>query len=96
MDIKINSTTAVRIMCYDIFERNPEIKGFIVTPDIVNSLLFCLEARKYDTIMYTFGYKFLLEILKMFEEVENFEECNEIKKQIELHNVELIDNIPTK
>ena len=45
--------------------------------------------------MYNFGHKFLLGILELFEEAENYEECEEIIKHIKEHNKLLEENIPT-
>jgi len=92
----INDETAVRIMIYEIRDKNPGLVPFVVTPELVKSMLFYLQTRKYDTIMYIYGYKFLLAIMHMFEEAENYEECQEILNQIEYHNKVLKDDIPTK
>jgi len=91
-----NEDTAVRIMIYEIRERNPSAVKFTVTPGDVKTILLYLKTRKYDTIMYLYGHPFLLEILKMFEENENYEECSEIVKQIKEHNKLFENNISTK
>jgi hypothetical protein len=90
-----NEETVVRIMIYEIREINPDAVRFTVKSDDVRSILLYMRTRKYDTIMYAYGYKFLLEIMKMFEKHENYEECKEIKRQIEEHNKLLFDSIPT-
>lgn len=86
-----NEETAVRIMIYEIREQNPASVRFVVTPGDVKTILLYLKTKKYDTIMYLYGHPFLLEILKTFEKYENYEECNEIVKQINAHN-DLFEN----
>jgi hypothetical protein len=88
--------TLVRIMIYEIRERNPKAVGFVPTTQDVKSILFHLKTKRYSTIMYLYGTEFLLEILNMCEENENFEDCAEIVKQIKKHNEQLNDNVPTK
>jgi hypothetical protein len=92
----INGETAVRIMIYEIREKNPDAVKFVPKTNDVKSILLYLKTRKYDTIMYLYGHKFLLEILEMYETHENFEECAEIVKQIKAHNELTKDNISTK
>ena len=91
----INGEAAVRIMIYEIRENNPEAVRFVPRTNDVKSILLFLQTKKYDTIMYLYGYRFLLEILKMYEKYENYEQCDEIVKQIRIHNEMLNDNIPT-
>lgn len=88
--------TAVRIMVYEIRERNPDAVQFVPRTSDIKSILLCLSTKKYSTIMYMYGYTFLLEILKLYEEYENYEECGEIIKQIEDHNKLITDKIPTR
>jgi hypothetical protein len=92
----ITGETAVRIMIYEIREKNPEAVKFTPKTSDVKSILLYLKTKKYDTIMYLYGYKFLLEILEMYEMHENFEQCAEIIKQIKAHNELMQDNISTK
>jgi transcription elongation factor GreA-like protein len=92
----MNDETFIRIMIYEIRERNPEVVKFVPTTQDVKSILLCMQTRKYDTIMYMYGYKFLLEILKLYEESENYEECLQIVEQIKKHNGLINDKIPTK
>lgn len=87
--------TMTRILCYEIRERHREAVGFVVDDYVVKNLSFYLKIKRYDTIMYHFGYKFLLGILELFEEAQNYEECNEIIKKINEHNELLEDKIPT-
>jgi len=94
-DVIINEITAVRIMIYEIRERNPDAVKFVVTPTEVKTILFFLKIKKYDTLMYLYGHQFLIEIMKTFEAVENYEECVEIVKQIQAHNNYFKENIPT-
>lgn len=92
----VAAETAVRIMIYEIRERNPSAVRFIPKTADVKSILLFLKTKKYDTIMYLYGHKFLLEIMNMYEECENYEECAEIKRQIERHNELLNDNLEIK
>lgn len=83
-------------MIYEIRERNPEAVKFVPRTSDVKCILLHLKTKKYDTIMYLYGHKFLLEILAMYEEHENYEDCSEIVKQIKAHNELVNDNISTK
>lgn len=73
--MKIKNTTAVRIMIYEIRESNPALVKFVVTPIIVHDILLLLQIKGYTAMIKSYGYEFVLAILKMFEEVENYEEC---------------------
>jgi len=88
-------STMTRIMCYEIRERHKEAVDFVVNEYVVKNLSFYLKIKRYDSIMYNFGHKFLLGILELFEEAENYEECEEIIKHIKEHNKLLEENIPT-
>lgn len=92
----INSESAIRLMVYEIRERNPDAVKFVPKTRDIKTILLNMQTRKYDTIMYLYGHKFLLEILKMFEENENYEECDHIVKQIKSHNEIIKDKIPTR
>ena len=92
----ITEELAVRIMVYEIREKNPAAVGFVVTPGDIKTILLYLKSKKYDTIMYLYGHPFLLEILKQFEAVENYEVCEEIVKQITAHNNLFENNLKTK
>jgi hypothetical protein len=94
--LKVNEETVIRLMIYEIREKNPDSVKFVPTPGDVKSILLYMKTRNYNTIMYIYGHRFLLEILNMFEDHENFEECEEIVKQIKTHNEFLKDNLPTK
>lgn len=99
MDFKkaiINEETAVRLMVYEIRDRNPEAVKFVPKTTDIKSILLHMKTRKYDTLMYLYGYKFLLEVLNLFEKNENYEECSHIVKQIERHNTLVNEKIPTK
>ena len=91
-----NEETMVRIMIYEIRESNPDAVKFVVKQQDVKRILFYLKIRKYDTLMYLYGHPFLLGILKMFEKYENYEQCEEIVKQIKAHNNLFENNITTK
>lgn len=93
-NVKVTDEQIVRILIYEIRDRYPDVVNFIVTPQDVKSILLYLITKKYDTIMYLYGYKFLIGILKMYEEYENFEECAEIIKQIKEHNIYFKEEIP--
>jgi len=88
--------TLIRIMVYEIREKHPDAVRFNPTPKDIKSILLYMQTRKYDKIMYMYGYKFLLKILELFEDVENYEECFQIVEQIRKHNNLINDNIPTK
>ena len=94
--INVTAEPAVRIMIYEIRERNSNAVRFIPKTHDVKTILLLLHTKKYDTIMYLYSHAFLLEIMNMYEECENYEECDEIKKQIERHNKMLNDNLETK
>lgn len=81
-NFSVNERTIVRIMLYEIRERNPDSIKFIIKDRVVTMILLCLKTRRYDSIIHLYGKNFLLEILKMFEENENFEECVHIINQI--------------
>lgn len=93
---KITDEQIVRIMIYEIRDKHPEAVKFIVTPENVKTVLLYLVTKKYDTIMYLFGHEFLLKIMNMYEGYENYEVCDDIVKQIQLHNTMFDENIPTK
>lgn len=92
----VNEETAVRIMVYNIRDLNPDAVKFVPTPNDIKSILLYLKTRSYSTLMYVYGHKFLLEILNVFEEHENYEECANITAQINNHNRILQDSIPTR
>ena len=94
--MKITELTAIRIMIYEIRESNPNAVRFVVTPRDVSTVLLYMKTQKYDTLMYLYGHPFLLEIMRIFESAENYEECAEIVKQIEAHNSLYENNITTK
>ena len=78
------TSSIIRILCYEIRERHKEAVDFVVNEYVVKNLSFYLKIKRYDSIMYHLGHKFLLGILELFEEAENYEECQEIFKQIKL------------
>src|ERR1035437_2784459 len=88
--------TMTRILCYEIRERNRPAVDFVINDYAVKGLTFYLKIKRYDAIMYHFGYRFLLGILELFEEAKNYEECGEIKKQIDHHNILIRGDIPTQ
>ena len=59
------------------------------------SLILYLVTKNYITLMYVFGYKFLMILLELFELKENYEECKNIVDGIQKHNTLLNDNLST-
>ena len=87
--------TVIRILIFEIRHRNPDAVKFIINDYTVNNILENINNKRFNTIMYLYGYKFLLELLKLYEENEMYEICEEIKIQIEKHNILVNDTIPT-
>lgn len=85
-NVPISEELAVRIMVYEIRDKNPESVRFTVNQSAVKSILFCLKIKAYTTLIYSFGIGFVLELLDLCEEVENYEECAEIMKQVNEFN----------
>ena len=97
--MELSHRSLTQIMVLEIRLRHPDAVDFVPDAHAIDSIHFHMVAKKYDTIMYLFGYKFLLGILEMFEECENYEVCSEIKRQIEAHNNMMYkdeNRIPTK
>jgi hypothetical protein len=91
-----NSETLTRILLYEIRERNPNAIRFVISPSVVKTVLLHIVLKNFDTLMYIYGHQFLIELLKVYEEFEVYENCDEIKKQIELHNKLTNDKLKTK
>lgn len=91
-----SEVTLTRILIYNIRETNPDAVKFVVNESTVKSLLFALKIQSYDTILYSYGHLFLLELLKKFEELEKYEDCHLIITTILEHNKYTYDNLTTK
>ena len=91
-----NHETLVRILVYEIRLRNPKAVKFIVNTSTVKSILLHLKTQKFDVLMYLYGHPFVIELLKILEEYEEYEMCAEIKRQIEEHNALVKDCLPTR
>lgn len=80
MNITINHI--VRILIYEIRDKNPEAVKFIVSANEVETISKNLIEKKYDVLIKLYGKDFVNGILKMHEEYENFEECSIIINKI--------------
>jgi hypothetical protein len=85
----------IQIMVLEIKCRMPDAVRFVPTPQDLERIHLYLAGRQFDLIMLFYGYKFLLGIMELFEETENYEMCAEIKRQIEEHNRKTNDKVPT-
>jgi len=88
--------TLTRLLIYELRHRNPDCVKFLVDESMIKSILFALKIKSYDTILYSYGHKFLIELLKYFEELEKYEDCHFIKETILEHNKYANDNLTTK
>lgn len=86
----------IREIIVEIETRNSDSVKFLYTPGDINNILNLFQRREYYKILYTYGYLFLLELMQSLEDREYYEECVIIKKDIDLHNSKLNDNIPTR
>ena len=92
----MESDLFIELLINDIQRREPEAVKFVVNPYTIRTVKTLLARNRYDIIMYSFGYKFLLQFNKICEEAECYEICAKIKEQIELHNLLVKHNIPTQ
>ena len=83
-NIKVSDETNVRILLYEIRDRNPNAIKFNITTNDVTSILFYMKIKHYHTISLLYGELLVNEILKIYEEYENFEECQIIKNELEI------------
>lgn len=83
-------------MIYEIRDRKPELVRFVVDEWVVTSIHSYMETRRYELLMCCYGHQFLLEIMKMFEDAENYEECDEIVRQINTFNKLISEKLTTK
>lgn len=81
-----NEKTLTRILIYELRDRNKDSVRFVVNDSAVNSLLLYLKTKSFDTILYVYGYLFIMELLKYFEELENYEDCQLIINAIKEYN----------
>jgi uncharacterized protein YukJ len=81
-NVKLTEETVVRIMVYEIRERNPSAVSFIPDTNSIKMITSYLQERRFDKITYSFGMNFVMEILKLCEEGENYEMCTIIRNQI--------------
>lgn len=51
-----------------------------------NSISVQIYANKFDTLMYLYGYKLILQLKEYYLSIEDYEKCYEIVKTIEEHN----------
>lgn len=77
-------------------ENHPESIRFQLDPATMKSIAVNSEANGFKTIMYLFGYKFVLSLLKYYEQTEQYEKCGYIVKGIEAHNKVIKNQIPTR
>lgn len=92
----INSETAVRLLIYEIRERNPDAVKFAPKTQDIRTILLLLSTKRYSSIMYLYGRQFLFEVLKLYEEFENFEQCQEILSQVRTHDELFDDDVLSK
>ena len=93
--ISPSQKTIIRVLCYEIRVRNTDAVKFTIDDKCIESLTLYLTTHKYDTIMYLYGHGFLIELLKMYEECEKYEECQLIVCDIMTHNKIHNDNLKT-
>lgn len=74
--------TMTRLMIYEIRERNPRAVGFRVDQKAVQMVAFNLKLHRYKSIIALFGKDFLLEVMKMYEEAERYEDCQKMIDQL--------------
>ncbi len=78
----LSEETKTRIMVYEIRERNPEAVQFVPDDCAIKMILSYMNEKRFDKIIYSFGAVFVKEILKLFEEYENYEMCSLISEEI--------------
>ena len=72
----------VRILMYEIRDKNPDSINFVISPKNVETIAKNLIEKRYDKLISMYGMNFVNEILKMHEEYENYEECSIIVTKI--------------
>lgn len=55
-----------------------------------------VETKQFWNLMMSYGHDTLLELMKEYEESENFEDCDMILKTILKHNLLVNDDLKTK
>lgn len=63
--------------------------------DDIKLINFYINIHGFTTLMSAYGYRFLLAVLKYFEFIEDYEVCKIIINQINIHNIQTQDCIPT-
>ena len=94
--LSANHETLVRILVYEIRLRNPNAVKFVPNTSAIKSILFHIKVRRFDTLMLLYSHAFVIELLKLYEEMEIFEVCAAIKTQIEDYNFHMHENLPTR
>lgn len=61
----------------------------------LNDLMFHIEKRYYEQLIYRFPENYITVVLKYFEAQEKYEVCGIMKRVIEYHNKINSDNIKT-
>lgn len=77
-------------------ENHPDTIRFQLDPSVMKSIAVNVEVNRFKTIMYLYGYKFVLALLKYFEKTEQYEKCGYLVKGIQAHNKVVSDQIPTR
>lgn len=96
MEKYLTEKLLIRILIYELRDKNPNSVTFVVDDATVNSVLLHLKTDKYTTLLYTYGSQFLLELLNYYEDLEMYEKCALIKETIESHNKLANDVLPTR
>jgi hypothetical protein len=74
--------------------KHPECIRFNPDDYVVKNLQLLIGFDKFSTMLYTYGYLFVLAMKEYYLSIEAYEKCAEINKAIDEHNSLVNDLIP--
>lgn len=82
----LTEESVVRILVYEIRERNPNAVQFVPDTNAIKMIACYMKEGSVNKLIYSYGLEFVNELLKLCEEVERYEMCILIRNAIFEYN----------